>query len=340
STLIKEAHKRNIKIILDGVFNHTGSDSRYFNKKGRFNEVGAYESTLSPYYNWYNFYEHPEKYESWWGIDILPRLNHSYQNCRLYFARDIAKMWLEKGADGWRLDVADELSDEFLEELCKNVKAFPDKAIVGEVWENAVTKIAYGKRREYFEGKQLDSVMNYPFKEAVIRLLRNGDILFFYNTLTEIYSSYPKEVSDALWNILSTHDTKRILTSLAGEEEAEKTNDEISLLRLSKEEYERGKELLKIAAVIQYTVFGSPLLYYGDEAGMEGYGDPFCRLPFPWGKEDEELLDFYRELGAFRRSHPALKDGSFKFTHIDESFLEYERVKGEDKVRVRITIKR
>jgi glycosidase len=170
--------------------------------------------------------------------------------------------------------------------------------------------------------------------------LREGDVFFFYNTLTEIYSSYPKEVSDALWNILSTHDTKRIITSLAGESDKDKSNETLSTLRLSKEDYKKGRELLKIAAVIQYTVFGSPLLYYGDEVGLEGYGDPFCRLLFPWGKEDKELLEFFQELGKLRKEHPCLKDGSFEFTDVSESSLEYLRVKGDDKVRVRIRIKR
>ncbi len=336
--LIKEAHKKGMKIILDGVFNHTGSDSRYFNKKGRFDSIGAYQSQSSPFYPWYSFYDFPDKYEAWWGIDILPRLDHSNQTCLAYFAENIAKKWLCEGADGWRLDVADELSGEFLERLHDSVKALGDKAIIGEVWENAVTKESYGERREYLQGRQLDSVMNYPFREAVIRLLTEGDTDFFYNTLTELYSSYPKASSDALWNILSTHDTERILTRLVGESGEGKERRELQRLRLSKEEYEKGRELLKLASLIQYTVFGTPLLYYGDEAGLEGYGDPFCRLPYPWGKEDGELLSHYRELGELRRAHPALRDGTFEFTLHTKDTIEYERRKGGDRVRVKIKI--
>ena len=314
--LLEEADRRGIKVILDGVFNHTGSDSIYFNRGNRYETVGAYNSKDSEYYGWYDFREYPDDYECWWDIDILPRLNHRNESCRSYFTgeKGIGRKYIKMGIGGWRLDVADELSNEFLDEFSGGIRKIrEDSVIIGEVWENAADKIAYGKRRRYFLDGQLDSVMNYPFRRAVIDFCTDGDAVGLYDTLVELYASYPKKVSDSLMNLLGTHDTERILTTLAlGKEKTEMlTNDEKAATRLTKEEYERGKKLLKIASVLQYTVYGVPSLYYGDEAGMEGFGDPFCRMPYPWGREDIELLEHYRALGNMRRSEKLFSDGAF-----------------------------
>ena len=329
--LAKEAHARGMRIVLDGVFNHTGDDSKYFNRRQSYSTVGAYQSQNSPYADWYTFRSFPDEYESWWGIEILPRLNQANPNCRRYFtgADGIAQRWLRAGADGWRLDVADELPDAFLDELRQTVKSTTggEGLIIGEVWENAATTIAYGKRRRYFGGKQLDSVMNYPFRSAVLAFLLERDAEIFCNTLTELYSSYPKEVSDSLMNLLGSHDTERILTLLgAGMHAGEgRTNAELSTARLTKAQRARAVALLKLASTLQYTVFGVPSLYYGDEAGLEGYHDPFCRMPYPWGREDRELLAHYRALGRLRREHPALKDGGFRFLMQAEHAFAFER---------------
>ncbi len=241
-----------------------------------------------------------------------------------------------RGADGWRLDVADELSDTFLEELRETVKetANGDGIIIGEVWENAVEKIAYGKRRHYFFGKQLDSVMNYPFRNAVLSLIKQRDAKAFYHTLTELYASYPIAVSNSLMNVLGTHDTARILTELgeAGDVWEELSNSELANRHLSVAQREKAVRRLKLASVLQFTVFGVPSIYYGDEAGMEGYRDPFCRMPFPWGREDLELTEHYRALGRLRQTHCALKDGIFRFLEVEDDFLVYERAAETDRL--------
>ena len=313
--LIKEADERGIKIILDGVFNHTGSDSRYFDKKGK-HGGGAYSDASSPYRGWYHFRNYPDDYECWWGVKILPRLNHSNESCRRYFTGvgGIAEKYINMGVGGWRLDVADELSDEFLDEFTERVKlaSHGEGIVIGEVWENAADKIAYGKRRRYLQGGQLDSVMNYPLRNAIIDFMRWGDASLLYDTLTEIYGSYPTFVSHSLMNLLGTHDTERILTVLGVDDGDLLSNAEKSVRRMTDGQYRRGRELLKLAAVIQYTVYGVPSVYYGDEAGLEGYGDPFCRRPYPWGREDGELLGFYRRLGDIRRGMRCLKDGDFR----------------------------
>jgi len=339
SHLLREAHGRGMRVILDGVFNHTGDDSVYFNRKGNYPSVGAYQSKKSPYADWFHFKKFPTDYESWWGIEIMPRLQHANEGCRRYFTGEngIAAKWIREGIDGWRLDVADELSGEFLEEIRQTVKRESDgeAIIIGEVWENAVDKIAYGKRRKYFRGGQLDSVMNYPFRNAVLAFLQDGDAETFYNVLTELYGTYPTFVSHSLMNLLGTHDTERFLTSLGRDFDAEELdNKTLSTLRLSPEKRNEALRLMKIASALQFTVFGVPSVYYGDEAGLEGHHDPFCRMPFPWGREDGVLLAHYRKLGELRKEHLALKNGSFEFLHHDADSFSYLRKQNDDRVLV------
>lgn len=328
--LVREAHRRGMKIVLDGVFNHTGDDSRYFNRKGRYRTPGAYQSRQSPYADWYNFRNFPDDYECWWNIKILPRLNGNCPACRAYFtgADGIVRKWLRAGADGWRLDVADELSDEFLDEMRTAVKEETDGAslLLGEVWENAADKLAYGARRRYFLGGQLDGVMNYPFRNAVLTFLREGDGMFFCDVLKELYASYPPCVCHSLMNVIGTHDTERILTLLGDDGSLETAdNDTLSTARLTEGQFEKAKRLLKMAASLQYTVFGVPSLFYGDEAGLEGYHDPFCRRPFPWGREDRELMAHYTALGQLRRQSACLAEGSFGFLECNRQSFAFER---------------
>ena len=332
--LLDEAHARGMRVILDGVFNHTGDDSKYFNRRGHYPTVGAYQSEASPWSGWYRFREFPEDYECWWGIRILPRLNHGDPACRRYFTgRDgIGAKWIRAGADGWRLDVADELSNAFLDELRASVKTAGkesgrDPLILGEVWENAADKVAYGEMRRYLWGGQLDSVMNYPFRNAALAFLCDGDCDFFRRTLTELYASYPRAVSDSLMNLLGTHDTARILTVLGDPTEgADLSNSALARRRLSPARRAVAKRLLMLGSVLQFTVFGIPSVYYGDEAGVEGYHDPFCRMPYPWGREDRALLAHYRRLGRLRRSHPSLHGGDFRFLPSPSGTVLYERV--------------
>ncbi len=340
--LIEKAKEYGMGIILDGVFNHTGDNSVYFDKYGKYGN-GAYKNENSPYRNWYFFKEWPEKYESWWGIDILPKLNHENDACRAHITGEggVIEKYTKMGIAGWRLDVADELSDTLLDEIREVAKkeSGGEAVIIGEVWENACDKVAYGKRRRYFSGRQLDSVMNYPLKNAIVSFCQFGDAEMLYNTLTEIYASYPPEVSKRLMNVLGTHDTERILTVLGSEfEDFDLSNDELSVKRLDGESREKAISHLKIASAIQYTVYGIPSLYYGDEVGLEGYHDPFCRMPFPWHEINDgyraELLSHYRALGEIRRDNPVLVDGDFYVLKHTESSIAYARANGTDLIVV------
>ena len=313
--LLAECRKRDILVILDGVFNHTGDDSKYFNRYGKYPETGAFQSKNSPYFHWYSFEEHPHRYRCWWDIPILPKLDLTNPAVARYFlGKDgIVAKWTRMGVDGWRLDVADELPNAFLEAFRARVKAETkgEGVVIGEVWENAADKIAYGERRRYFLGRQLDGVMNYPLRDGLIAFARDGDAAALCRVLRELWSSYPTPACHALMNILSTHDTARILTVLGGENPEGRSNEELRSSRLSPAARAEAKRRLMITAALQYTVFGVPSLFYGDEAGLEGRRDPFCRRPFPWGREDADLLTFYRKLGKIRKESRALAEGEF-----------------------------
>ena len=326
--LARECEKRKIRIVLDGVFNHTGDDSKYFNKYGKYKSPGAFQSQSSKYYDWYNFTDFPNKYEAWWGIEILPRINGDNPKVRNYFLSEkgIVRKWLRKGISGWRLDVADELSQDFLEMLRSAAKTEKnDSLIIGEVWENATDKVAYDQRRRYFRGKQLDSVMNYPVKNAVIDFVKYADAERFYNSVTDIYSSYPDCCSSVLMNILGTHDTERILTVLGGKSGDGIDNETLSTLKMTEKERTLGIKMLKIASVLQFTLPGIPSIYYGDEAGMEGYHDPFCRFPYPWGREDSEILEHYKKLCGIKRREKSLHSGDMKFVYKKDGLVVFER---------------
>ncbi len=329
--LLERAHDIGIRVILDGVFNHTGDNSLYFDRYGEYGGHGAYTDPSSPYRDWFCFRTYPREYESWWGIDILPKLNLQNDACRSFFVgRDgVCAHYMKMGIDGWRLDVADELTDPFLDQLRRTVKETSNGEgfIIGEVWENAALKEAYGARRRYLQGEQLDSVMNYPLRNGILQFLTEGDGEFLGDILKEIYATYPKCVCDSLMNLLGTHDTERILTVLGEENEpdVEIREDQLATKHLTREERARGIARLKVAATIQFTVYGIPSIFYGDEAGIEGYHDPFCRRPYPWGSEERSLVDFYRILGKIRRSHPVFEDGDFRVLTAQESVIAYLR---------------
>lgn len=329
--LVKEAGEKGIKIILDGVFNHTGADSRYFNLYGRYPTVGAYQSTDSPYADWFCFHPFPDQYDCWWGIKTLPAVNEHSENYREFILGEngVLKTWLRRGIGGWRLDVADELPDFFLKELRASVKEeAPDALILGEVWEDASNKIAYDVRREYFQGAELDSVMNYPLKNAIIGFLTTGNCEQLRNTIFMLLDHYPPESLHCLMNILGTHDTARILTVLGGKQCA--TKEQMAATRLSFEERLRAQELLKMAAVLQFTLPGVPCIYYGDENGMEGYADPFCRACYDWDNPDTELNQFYEKLGALRSGDlaEAFRMGDYEEIFADYSCIVYARKSG------------
>ena len=327
--LVKAAQEKGIRLILDGVFNHTGDDSVYFNKYGHYSSVGAYQSKSSPYYTWYSFQHYPYDYSSWWGIDILPEVNENSEDYQRFIFGEggVLKKWLSFGIGGYRLDVADELPDFFLQKLRKSVKeSDPNAIIIGEVWEDASNKVAYSKRREYLQGHELDSVMNYPLKESIIGYIQSGNAGNLLHTVRMLINHYPKQTLDCLMNILGTHDTARILTVLGGiychnKEEMSKPS-----AYLSPKAKENAIRKLKMAAILQYTLPGVPCLYYGDEHGLEGHIDPFCRRCFDWENLNEDLLTFYQKLGNIRKKYREIfKDGYFQELRVEDGLMMYKR---------------
>lgn len=338
-SLIKEAKKRGIAIILDGVFSHTGDDSIYFNRYGRYPSLGAYQSKESPYYKWYSFTDFPNKYESWWGILTLPETNENTPEFTEFITgeKGVIRYWLKKGIGGWRLDVADELPDEFLDKIRLAVKAEgEDKYLLGEVWEDASNKISYEKRRRFIRGKQLDSVMNYPFAEAIVGFLKGKDASNLVNTVLDICENYPPQALSVLMNHIGTHDTARMLTRLGSDDHYSPDREFQSKSRLSDAQYANAQRLLRLAAVLQYTLPGVPSLYYGDETGMTGCGDPFCRAAYPWDNQNIELIEFYKALGKARRMSSAFREGEFVPLCSYNGFLAFERKSSSGRVVVAV----
>ena len=326
--LCNAAHARGMKVILDGVYSHTGSDSLYFNRKGTFPGLGAYQSQKSPYFGWYDFRSWPNSYKSWWDFDTLPTVNKMHPDFIQYIITgedSVVAHWLKAGCDGFRLDVVDELPDEFVLLLKKRIREIkPDALLIGEVWEDASNKSAYSVRRRYFVDAELDSVMNYPFRSAILKFIRGWDT---GNELKEavlsIAENYPPQVLSCNMNLLSTHDTVRILTALV--DDFDGPREQQAGRRLSRNQLEVARERLLAASFLQYTLPGSPSLYYGDEALMEGHKDPFNRRTYPWGHEDRELLQHYRRLGQLKKDHPALRLGDIQFFQAGDKHLGFTR---------------
>ena len=315
-TLCQEAHKRGMRILLDGVFNHTGSVSRYFNADGSYPDVGAAQSAQSPYYNWYHFSRWPAEYDAWWGIKTLPAVEENHPDYRefIFGGRDsVVRHWLRCGADGWRLDVADELPDDFIAQLrCAMEEEKSDALLIGEVWEDGSNKIAYDRRRRYLLGSETHGLMNYPFRTAALQWLCGGDASDFRESMETLRENYPPDAYYSAMNFLSTHDTPRILTLLGGEPVPEDKPGRAAA-RLSPAGYELARRRLMLGAMLLYAFPGSPTVYYGDEAGVQGYEDPLNRRTYPWGQEDERLLAWYRKLGALRCSRPSLQQGGISY---------------------------
>lgn len=335
-SLCKKAHGLGILVILDGVFSHTGCDSKYFNMYNRYNTVGAYNSKSSPYFSWYKFTDYPNGYKSWWGIKLLPEVSEEDEGYREYICgkNGILRRWLRLGISGWRLDVADELPDVFLDDLRKAVKEENENAvIIGEVWEDATNKFAYGERRRYLLGDQLDSVMNYPFADAILNYVKFGNAQAFMSGIMSIVENYPPCVVNVLMNHIGTHDTERALTRLAGESAEGKDRAwQHSHNQLSDYDYLKGISMMKLASLIQYTLPGVPSLYYGDEAGMQGMKDPFNRACFPWDNINKELYKWYKRLGEIRRGCKAFKEGSFEPLYAADGAIAYVRRSEENSV--------
>ncbi len=321
-TMVATAHGLGMKVILDGVFNHTSSDSPYFDRASRFAEVGACESVDSPYHEWYTFKAGPpakcydgQTYEDWFGFDTLPVLNEVPDVDQLIYGQDgVVRHWLAAGIDGWRLDVANELSHGFLRAIRKAAKdESPDSVVIGELWDDAAP---------WLVGNEVDSSMNYRFRRAVIGLV-NGDTndpdgaisglapSQFASTIESIAEDYPPQAFASMLNLVDSHDTARILWTLTpGADNPEAKEDPAALVK--------GKELLQLVSAIQLTFPGMADIYYGDEVGLTGHDDPDDRRTYPWGSEDTALRDWYAALAKLRGAHEALKMGDLRFLLADD----------------------
>ncbi len=336
--LLDAAHEKGMKIILDGVFNHSGADSLYFNKFGTYDSLGAYQSKSSPYYDWYYFKKFPDEYACWWGCDNVPDLNKSNKDYRtLVFGKNgVVEKWQKLGADGWRLDVVDELPIDFVNLLIKKIKSVnKDALVIGEVWEDASTKVSYGELRPYLLGDQLDGTMNYPFMNAIIAYVRDGDEKFFKYTVQSILENYPKETVYCLMNSLGTHDTVRIINALSDVRAHGWSKTHKLGYKLPDSEYEKAKKKLYLASVLQFTLPGIPSIFYGDEAGLQGFDDPINRRPYPWGSEDKEILAHYKKLGRIRRENRAVFSGGFNMRD-ENGLVAYERASGDDEILIAV----
>lgn len=318
--LCRIAKSKGIRIILDGVFSYTSSNSKYFNKSGKYGEIGAYQSPNSKYYDWYKFRTYPYQYESWWGMDTRPNLNtlnEGYLDYIINGKESIIRKWIELGASGWKLNVTDELPDEFIELIKNKINESSEEGVLlGDVWEDASNKISYSKRRKYLLGKEIDSVTNYPLRESLINFIK-GYIKSnkFKKKIMSLYENYPMEAFYANINISSTNDTERILTVLNG-----------------------NIDLLKLLIVMQIILPGVPSIYYGDEVGLTGGKEPDNRKSYPWGKEKEEIITFYRKIISIRNKENAIKKGDFKIYDTDLEICYFERNYENDKIMVFINV--
>jgi len=312
--LCERAKSLGIRVLLDGVFSHTGSDSRYFNRDGNYDGAGAYQSKDSPYFGWFRFERWPEKYDCWWGFRSLPNVNEMHAGYLDFIVRGgdaVAAHWLRTGASGWRLDVADELPMPFLRALRERVKREDSHAaLIGEVWEDASNKLTYGELRCYCLGDSLDGVLNYPLRDGLIGfMIGRLDAPGLCRRLESLYENYPEPFVRSLLNLLGSHDRPRAINALADDEFARAPRESRRAHALGAERYSLGRERFLAAWQFLCALPGMPLMYYGDEAGAQGGDDPFCRGTYPWGREDQALLAQIRAMNRVRASSRALSSG-------------------------------
>ncbi|MBR5285580.1 MAG: glycoside hydrolase family 13 protein [Clostridia bacterium] len=332
--LIEQAHKMDIKVILDGVFNHVGNDSIYFDAYNKYGCGACSAGKSSPYYEWFTFNEFPNVYESWWGIKNLPRT----VRCESYISfitEQVIPKYMQMGIDGWRLDVADELESDFLDRIVSAIKAYkPDAVIIGEVWEDASNKIAYDERKRYFRGAQLDSVTDYPIRNAMIDFVKYGNAEFLVETVKTLYRNYPPHKLFCVMNFLGSHDTERIATVLGGIEDMGEENEILAHRRMSEGERENAIKLLNQAYLLLASLPGVPCIYYGDEFGMEGYHDPFNRRPFPPRAFDDANIGFFKKVNAVRNGEPLFKSTELTATVLSEGVAYIVRTDGVKKLHI------
>ena len=328
-----------IKIILDGVFSHTGADSLYFNKFGRFEGIGAFQSyesgEESRYRSWYNFYRNEDGnicYDSWWGFPDLPNVNEndlSYRN--FIFGKDgVVDTWLSRGAGGIRLDVSDELPDSFIRQMRRTIKSKTngEGMLVGEVWEDASNKCSYGSYRDFMLGNTHDSVMGYTFRHILLDFLSgyiSADIMD--SRLEGFRERYPSEAYYCIMNLVSSHDVPRIMTMLSKPEDTDDREIQREF-KVESKDYQRCAMLSQMAYAFQIAYIGASCVYYGDEVLMQGYKDPFNRRTYPWNRltdRQREALTYVRRLSNLRVNNTCLRTGYYKTLYANDDVMVFER---------------
>ncbi len=329
-SLCASAEKLGLRVMLDGVFSHTGSDSRYFNMNDSYPGVGAYQSRRSQYFSWYNFSAWPDHYETWWGFSTLPVINKRDPSFLRYILHDDDSAfahWLRAGASGWRLDVADELPMAMLREMRTRLKRENAVgALLGEVWEDASCKTAYDELRCYCLGDTLDSVMNYPLRDALFDfVLCKSDAALFARRMDNLREHYPPQFYHALMNLAGSHDKARAINVLSGAYEMEPMRKDRSARKLTDAEYVLGRARFLLVMQLIMAMPGMPCLYYGDEAGAQGMADPFCRGTFPWGREDKALQKKMRTMIHTRHGDALWSLGEMKIHAPHQDVVVIER---------------
>ncbi len=339
NALMAAAQMRGMKVLLDGVFSHTGADSQYFNRFGNYETVGAYQSPDSPYASWYRFYEFPDKYNAWWGIYTLPAVekeNPEYQKYLLDSETGVLPRWVRQGACGWRLDVADELPVPMLKSMRRAVKgADPEATLIGEVWEDASNKVAYGALRSYCLGDTVDSVMNYPLRRAVIDFFTGViDAYQMRRVILHQQEVYPVPFHYALMNLLGSHDRVRILNAMTGHDQEgiiQMPREEAQKVRLTKPELGKAKKRHLEAMKLLCALPGAPTVYYGDEVGMQGMADPWNRQPMEWDNGDATHWSAISALLNHRQEKRVLQTGFLDVEAVNPDTLRIRRYAVDDK---------
>ena len=351
--LCDEAHKRGMKVVLDAVFNHTGNDSKYFNEYSNFKTTGAWQDKESYYGSFFRKgYDQQGQFhfDYWWGMPNLPVCDGWSKNWQdyIYGENGVIDQWFALGIDGLRLDVADELTDEFIEGIRKAVKRNKeDGFILGEVWKNAMRM-----NRSYIaSGKGMDSHMDYPLVDALMRYIKYSDVVKLRYTIQDMLNEYPKASIDTLMNFTSTHDISRPLDVFGSKEfdyytewawdtlRRRENADDFAFFnsfKLSPEEYKRGKELFKTYLFCLNFMPGILSVFYGDEVGLEGLGNILNRQPYPWGHEDKELLQFVRTIGGIRKTEQFLRKADMNIVDINNDYFMFERTSNDGDALVTI----
>lgn len=341
--LVDGLHKNGMLFVLDAVFNHVGSDSIYFDRYNKQGTDGAYNNEKSPFKDWF-FIDEQGKYSSWWNDPSIPKLNYASKSLREYILGNdgVLKHWYKNWKiDGIREDVADELSNEVREKMfdISEQERGDNKIVIVEVWEDASNKWAYSTFMKYLQGHQTTSVMNYPIRDLLLAYVRYGGdwAMKFKVVCNEIFKeNYPREIAYSLMNFISTHDTVRGITKLAGPEVNGNSRQwQAEHNHMSREEYILGRKRLLLAYTLIFFLPGIPSIYYGDEVGMQGMPDPYCRGCFPWERIDKKILRAFKRLCAVRHKYrDFLAEAEFDIITAEEKFFVFERTFENKRIRI------